>query len=486
MGDIARGAEQRRAGLPAMVLMLGYVVALLAPLALALASRIAPASPWGEAASAVGMAAAVALMLQFVTSGRFEALSGRIGIDVTMAFHKWTARVLFIVVLVHPLLFVAPTFLDDPASGLKRLGLMLIAPRYTTGVAALLMVGAIVRLAIFRDRLPAPYEFWRATHLVMAITAAVLVTLHAMRAGTYSHTFPLRAVWPLLTLLVLTATFVIYGMRTLRMRRRQWVVVRNRRVADDLFELVIRPDGRHRLAYRAGQFAWVAVAPRLFPLFDHPFSIGSSPATGDELRFLVKRSGDFTNRVDAIAPPGTHVGLDAPHGSFVLDNLEAEAVLLVAGGIGIAPILALLEDLAARGDRRPVRLVYRCLSPSRMIASAEIDERARGLDFAAIYSVREPGEDWPFETGRLDRALLVRAMTGLDPARTVAMICGPGPMMVAVSDALHDLGLGLSRIRYERFDYADKSRSAKNRRVMWTFRAMGIAIIAAIAAFALR
>ena len=79
------------------------------------------------------MVAGVALVLQFVTSGRFEFLSGRIGIDVTMAFHKWSARALVVVILVHPLAFVMPWLLTDPARGLARLLALLVDPRCLTG-----------------------------------------------------------------------------------------------------------------------------------------------------------------------------------------------------------------------------------------------------------------------------------------------------------------------------------------------------------------
>ncbi len=474
-----------RTGLPAAALIVLYVAALVTPLALASATGISLASPWSEAATAFGIVAGVMLALQFVSSGRFESLSGRIGIDVTMAFHKWAARLLLVAVLLHVILYTVPAFVDDPRLGLIELRQLFMQSRNGSGVVAAALVAAIVALAIFRHRIPITYEFWRASHLIGGIVVVALVSVHAHRAGSYSHALSVRALWPLLALFVLSATSVIYGMRTVRMVGRKWRVVHNRRVADDLVELSIRPEGSHRLAYRAGQFAWIAFAPRLFPLFDHPMSITSSPASRNDVSFLIKKSGDFTNRIDAIAV-GTRVGLDAPHGSFVLDDPQAEAILLVAGGIGIAPVKGLLADLSACGDKRPVRLIYRGVSPSRMIAPAEIEATARGLDLSAIYSARQANGDDLFETGRPDRAMLARALAGVSPARTVAMICGPGSMIVAVADTLHDLGLPLGRIHYERFDYGDESRSAKDRLILWGFRAMAIVVLAAIATFAVR
>ncbi len=64
-------------------------------------------------------------MLQFVTSGRFEPLSGRIGIDVTMAFHKWLARALLLAVILHPLFFLGPDLFLDPGRAWSMLSHML-------------------------------------------------------------------------------------------------------------------------------------------------------------------------------------------------------------------------------------------------------------------------------------------------------------------------------------------------------------------------
>ena len=485
MNAVSPSPATRRRGLSAPWLAVLYLAALAVPLALVLATGVRLDSPWSEAATAFGMVGAVMLALQFVTSGRFESLSGRIGIDVTMAFHKWAARLLLAAILLHIILYAVPALLADPGRGPNEFWRLFFRSRNGSGIVAAVLVVAVVGLAIWRDRIRVPYEVWRASHLVVGTAIVVLVAAHAHRAGTYSHALSVRALWPLLALLVLVATWVIYGARTRRMIGQKWRVVRNRQVADDLAELSIRPEGNHRLAYRAGQFAWVAFAPRLFPLFDHPLSISSSPATGDDVSFVIKKSGDFTNRIDTIAA-GTRVGLDAPHGSFVLNDVEAEAILLVAGGIGIAPILGILADLSACGDKRPVRLIYRGVAPSRMVVPAEIEAAARNLNLSAIYSARQADNDGRFEAGRPDRAMLERALGGVSPARTVAMICGPGAMMVDVADALHDIGLPLGRIHYERFDYSDESRSIKDRMVLWGFRAMAVVVLAAIAAFALR
>ena len=470
-------------GLSGPWLAILYVVALTAPLLLAHLSGLRPQTAWREAASAAGIAAGVALMLQFVTSGRFEPLSGRIGIDVTMAFHKWSARALAVVIVIHPLLFMAPDFIANPGRGVSRFLHLLVAPRYLTGVVAAVFILAVVVLAVSRDRIGVRYEAWRASHGIMALIAAGLVVLHALRAGSYSRNLPLEAVWPLLAAVVLASALIVYALRTWRMRRSTWRVVESRKVADRLWELTLRPSGKG-LAYRAGQFAWLAFGRWRFPLLDHPFSIASAPSAGADLSFVIKESGDFTDGIGALTAD-TKVGLDAPHGSFVLDD-SADPVVLVAGGVGIAPILGLIRELKARGDRRAVRLIYGGARPDAMIDPARLGEEAAGLDFKAIFLAEEAGEDWPYQRGRLTPAVIEQALEGLDRKRVAAMLCGPGVMMCVTCDLLRDAGVPLAAIRYERFDYADKARSAKDRKILASFAAIGAVVAVAIVVFALR
>ena len=471
-------------GFSGLSLAILYAVALIAPMGLALASGLPAQAAWGEAASGTGLAAGVALMLQFVTSGRFEPLSGRIGIDVTMAFHKWSARALAVAVLVHPLLYVAPELFADPSRGLSRFLHMLAAPRYLTGVIALALILVVVALALLRDRIGVRYEAWRASHGALALVAAGLVVLHALRAGSYSRNLPLQAVWPLLAALVVASALTVYGLRAWRMRRTAWQVAGASKLAEGLWEVTLRPKSGGGLAYRAGQFAWLAFGRWRFPLIDHPFSIASAPSAGTDLSFVVKESGDFTNRIGDLLP-GTPVGLDAPHGSFVLDA-SAEAVLLVAGGVGIAPILGLIRELAAQGDRRPVRLIYAGARPETMIAPERLLAEAGGLDFHATFLAEEAGSTWPHARGRVTLETIEQALSGLDRGRVTAMLCGPGAMMCAACDLLGAAGVPLPAIRYERFDYGDGSRSAKDRAVLAGFAAIGAAVVAAIVLFALR
>src|SRR5262245_8477759 len=174
-------------GLPAAVLVVLYIAAAVAPLAVSAVTGTESAGPWNEAGSAAGMIGAVMLLLQLVSSGRFETLSGRVGIDVTMAFHKRAAKVMIVVILLHPILFLSPVTPDNLGTAFNLLIAMLGSPRYLTGVVALVLLVPVVLLAVWRNSLPVPYEAWRAAHGLMALAAVSAAVEHILSVGTYSR-----------------------------------------------------------------------------------------------------------------------------------------------------------------------------------------------------------------------------------------------------------------------------------------------------------
>jgi predicted ferric reductase len=254
------------------------------------------------------------------------------------------------------------------------------------------------------------------------------------------------------------------------------------KLADRTWELDIQPGrGTPDLSYEAGQFVWMTVGKRRFPLFDHPFSIAGIPSRKG-ISLIIKEAGDFTSQVRSLVPD-TLIGIDGPYGEFSLKNHPGKAVLLVAGGAGIGPIIGLLRELVARRDPRPVRLAYAVGKPSNLACLDEIEAAKAVLDLKTMLISETGAEEFAGEVGRFDQARIARLLAGLEPGETVAMMCGPGPMVVAVSDMLFDHGLPMKRIVYERFDYSAGSSSRQDRKRFRQFIAVGAAVSAGIAGF---
>src|SRR5690606_5100396 len=132
----ARHDSRRPPGPSALVLLLLYVILGLAPLLLA-ALQGGPGGGFLRAfSSGLAMIGFAMLLAQFLLSGRFRRVSGRVGIDVTMRFHQLAARVALVFLLVHPVLLVLPALADGPGAALARLSGMFGSPGLRPGVVA--------------------------------------------------------------------------------------------------------------------------------------------------------------------------------------------------------------------------------------------------------------------------------------------------------------------------------------------------------------
>jgi predicted ferric reductase len=461
-----------------------YLLAALFPVVLARMQSAAPMDRWEYAAAAMGIVALWGMAVQFVTSGRFGAISGRLGIDKIMAFHKLAALWVLLALVLHPLIYVLPTWLDDPDLGWIRLRFYLTDPAYRSGVISLGAVTVLIVTSLLLDRLPWPYEAWRGTHLLLGMIAALTGLHHASAVGRFSADGALAWFWALVALAILGVVTVLYGWRWWLLHRRPWRLKSVTKRADRMWELDIQPDpGTPRIPYHAGQFVWMTEGGRRFPLFDHPFSIADSPKR-EGLSLLIKEAGDFTSQIGNL-PEGRIIGIDGPYGEFTLEAHGSDAVLLIGGGVGIAPILGILRDMVARGDKRPVRLAYAVGAAHNFVCLDELRAATETLDLQLWLLSEDPSDTADMIRGRLTQAHLSEMVNGLPQDTTKALICGPGPMVVAVSDMLLDVGLPMRNVIYERFDYAGGARSRQDR--MRTARMLGLGAIflAIVSGFAL-
>jgi predicted ferric reductase len=436
---------------PAFLLVL-YGALALAPLALAAWSGPRENDFLAELGIGVALVAYAMLLLQFISSGRFERLSGRVGIDRTMRFHQLGARAAALLIIAHPLIPRLPTQLDQVGMVPTALAILFRAPHLLSGVVAWALVLALVAVAVLRQRLPLPYEAWRATHALGAVIIALAGAHHTLSVGTYSREPALFWFWCALLGVALASIAFVYAVRPLLQSREGYRIAQNREIGAGIRELTLEPLPGRGIRYRAGQFAWINLRRPPLPVFDHPFSFSSAPREAPRLRLTIKARGDFTRRLHAFAP-GARVVVDGPHGSFGLDGRAGDAVCLVAGGIGIGSIIGVLRDLHAAGDPRPVSLLYGARSLAQLVYAEEIRAMGDRLRLHVAFYLDEPPPGWTGGVGAMDAAAFRAALAGADPARWVCLICGPTAMTLAAEHHLIATGVPADRIVYERFEH---------------------------------
>ncbi len=425
-----------------------------------------------------------ALLVEFILSGRFRTLTDPLGMDALMRFHQFSGHVVLALLLAHPLLYAVFPVQTGLVEGriVEPTGGGAIAA--AAGFIAWFLLIALVLAAVLRDELSVTYETWRLAHGLGAAVVALLGLVHTVEAGTAAVAPPLRWFWIAAVVLALATLVQVYAIKPWLRQRHPWRVARVQRLAPDIHELTIEPDGHDGLGFRAGQFVWLRIAPSPRGLREHPFSIASAPEDGPGLRFVVKANGDFTSGIGAIEP-GARAWIDGPYGRFGLTGADAEALVFIAGGVGLAPILSLLRERMHAGDRRPMRLIHACRRRRDLVLDDELAELSRRLDLEIVTVVDEADRPETAHAGPVDRDLLERSLPSVARERIACSICAPPGMIDAMEIALAELGVPRRNLASERFRYRYKAASPNARRIQRVYAAVAGLVVLATVAFSL-
>ncbi|MCA0953196.1 ferredoxin reductase family protein [Mameliella alba] len=444
--------DQSRDAMPAALLVLFYLALTCAPLALAALQGL-PSRPFrDELASGMALAGLAILLVEFALSGRFRVISGRIGMDVTMRLHQLLARAASVLIFAHPFLYSGPQSLRPGLTPPGSAPLNFDWSGLWPGILAWLLLGAVMVMALGREGLYR-HERWRILHGGMALIMAGFGVLHATRAGRYSGDDALALLWSGMFAVAVISLVWVYLLKPLIKARHPWTVRAVTRLADRTWELRLSPVGHTGLRYRAGHFAWISIGKSPLSLDENPFSIASAPDEGEDLRFVIKELGDFTDRLGQIAP-GTRAYVDGPFGSLTLErHTKASGIALIAGGVGIAPMLSHLRQLDAQQDPRPRLLIYTNRTKDQIACGDELRDRAAKGPLRVVHSLSQPPEGWSGETGFVTAEMLRRHLEPDALSGWVFVLCGPPPMLHAVEDALLGLGVPARNILLEQLSY---------------------------------
>jgi ferredoxin-NADP reductase len=185
------------------------------------------------------------------------------------------------------------------------------------------------------------------------------------------------------------------------------------------------------------------------------YSIASAPASApdrDRVELTVQRAddGEVSPWLAGIARPGDQFDLRGPIGQwFVWHPSDARPLLLLAGGSGIVPLMAMLRAHEQVKSDAPVRLIYSARTPADVIYAQELSERSRLSPLKLSYAFTRAAPDGA-KTGRVDAAMIAEG--AFPPAADPAIfVCGPAGFVEAASSLLVAAGHPAGSIRTERF-----------------------------------
>jgi predicted ferric reductase len=425
-----------------------YLLFILAPLFALLAGSLPPARDfWTEFAIAIGYSGLAMMGLQFGLTARFRYVTAPWGEDVIYHFHRQISQIAVGLVVAHALIMSAtyPEMFALPgAIGEVPLGAVF-------AFVSIFALIALVVTALWRVQLNIRYETWHLTHIALAVIAVAAGMAHMVGWAFYLSDPWKRALWIGLTIFWIGLLLYVRIFKPLFMLRRPYRVREVRKERGDTSTLVMQPDGHPGFRISPGQFGWLTLWASPFKITGHPFSFSGSAEVADgRVEMSIRNLGDFTSAIHKV-PVGQRVYLDGPYGAFTIGN-PADMHVLIAGGVGVTPMMSMIRTLADRGDKRPVILLYGSKDWESITFREELEALKARLNLDVIHVLANPPTGWTGEQGFISAEVFKRH---LPPpyADHEYFICGPGVMMDAIEKTLGELGVPLTKYHSERYSF---------------------------------
>ena len=433
----------------AIAWLCGYVLIAILPLILGLFDLDPGRGFWINFSVAMGFVALAMLGLQFLLAARTRFVGDPIGMDVVLRYHREITYVAALLVFAHPIILIVTDSRFLPLFNVWSSPL-----RAKFAVACVLLLVALIVTSVWRSKLRLGYARWQALHALLAVAIVITATMHTVLVGYY-----VREPWESFLWILSGFAFIGLGVwvriiKPILRRKRRWIVEEIHPEAGGSTSVSLRlenpesygPDGFN---FRAGQFAWILMHRSPFAITYHPFSFSSSSEHHQHIQFTIKAFGDFTHEVAQLAV-GDVVYLDGPYGSFALDDDVTTPMVLIGGGVGVTPLLSMLETLADRQDSRPCAIFLANRDLASRTCGGRIDLVQPRLQLTVVDVLEQPPAEWTGERGFLDERILRQYIPG-DPNAARYFVCGPPGLMDAVEAALHSMGVPPTRIHAERF-----------------------------------
>lgn len=192
------------------------------------------------------------------------------------------------------------------------------------------------------------------------------------------------------------------------------------------------------------------------------YTIASSPARPEYCEVTVKReeNGLVSGHLHENLREGDVVAVTAPAGRFTFDHAQSESIVLIAGGVGITPLMSILRHLTDRNWRGEIYFIYSAKSPHDIIFRRELEDLQRRFPNLHLHITltRAEGNDWTGHKGRITAELLKKTVPYL--TSHPVYVCGPASMMEPTIQLLRELGVPPDQIKSEAFVAAKRAETA--------------------------
>jgi predicted ferric reductase len=387
--------------------------------------------------------------IQLISIGRIHWLADALDLDKVYNNHHWVSLLSVLLIIAH---FMLLSFYNPIIAGFLNIfkAPWMIAAG-SIGLFGLLLIGIT---SVLRKSFKMDYRYWLFIHDILTIIILTFGMIHLFKVGYYtSHPF-MKAIWIFEIAVWVVAFAYIRIIRPIRIGQKPYMVESVVGESADTYTLTLVPDDHDGVPFEAGQVAWISTGPSPFNLHRNPFSYsGSSEAPGGAIRFSIKNLGDFTSTVPHMQK-GQRVYVDGPYGTFNLEDPRMQkGLVLIAGGIGLAPVMSILNTMADRGDKRPAYVFYGDLNEDTALYAQEFEQLKSKLNMAFVQVLEKPlQDDYPHQ-GYITKDIMLEHLPQ-NYNELFYFVCGPAAMLRAVEKHFDAMGISDSQIHEENYTMA--------------------------------
>jgi len=294
------------------------------------------------------------------------------------------------------------------------------------------------------------YNIQKILHNV-TVAAVILIFIHVMLSYSAKNQFVM-----IVYIAYFAAAMGFYLYHKVIMRyflSRKFIVEKVVEDSPSMRTLTLRPENGKVFRYLPGQFGFIRIHGDKISGEEHPFSLTSEPTNKETISMTIKNLGDWTADVLRVTP-GSKALVTAPYGRFSpLLYKSDKTVVLIAGGVGITPMLSILRYFYKNDKNRKVMLFWGVNSKGELIYQDEFADFQREMKTFSFIPVIAREADYEGEKGYISHELLERIMNDSGCAMYDAQyyICGPSVMQTLVIKGLRSQGISSKHIHFESF-----------------------------------
>jgi predicted ferric reductase len=391
------------------------------------------------------------ILVMLVLAARIPFIDHTIGHDRAIAVHRQLGKPALYLLLAHAVLLLIGYGISEGINPIAEIGSMLALPDMPFAFIGLGLLIAVVVTSLVAVRRKFSYEGWHLVHLLSYVSVAFALPHQLSNGGVLAEGTAQRVYW----IVLYAGAFAAIGYYrflkpTIASLRHGITVAGVRTLAPGVVSIHLRGHNLRALGSAGGQFfVWRFWTGSTW-YHSHPISLSAMP-TATSARITVRDLGAGSARISAV-PVGTRVSIEGPYGLFSEAARTAPKLAIMAAGIGVTPVRALLEHAQfAPGD---ATILLRAGSDEETYLWDEIRELAAAKG-ARCYSMighrAHTGSSWMSEADA-QRGVTLRSVFP-DLADSDLYVCGPTSWLDSVEADARAAGIPAHQLHSERFDW---------------------------------